>query len=81
VNPWTALRLVVEPRLADAFRWYVVADPALVDGLEYAYLAGATGPQVESQAGFRVDGVEIRVRLDWGCGFVDSRSWYSNAGH
>jgi hypothetical protein len=81
VNPWTSLRLVVEPRFTDAYRWYLVANPASADGLEYAYLAGATGPQVESQAGFRIDGVEIKVRLDFGAGFVDHRSWYTNAGH
>jgi hypothetical protein len=80
VNPWTTLRLIVEPRLTSTTRWYVVANPATIDGLEYAYLAGAPGPQVESQAGFRVDGIEIRIRLDFGCGFVDWRGWYSNAG-
>ena len=66
VNPFAQLPLIVEPRLTDAKRWYVVADPAQIDGLEYAYLAGAPGPQVESQRGFGVDGVEIKVRLDFG---------------
>jgi hypothetical protein len=80
VNVFAFLSLVVEPRLTSTTRWYLVADPALIDGLEYAYLAGATGPQVESQAGFRIDGVEIKVRLDFGAGFVDHRSWYTNAG-
>jgi Mu-like prophage major head subunit gpT len=80
VNPFTSLRLVVEPRFTSATRWYTVANPATADGLEFAYLAGATGPQVESQAGFKVDGVEIRVRLDWGAGFIDHRGWYTNAG-
>jgi hypothetical protein len=27
-----------------------------------------------------VDGVEIRVILDFGAGFVDHRGWYANAG-
>ena len=80
VNPWTALRLLVEPRLTDTKRWYVWADPARVDSLEYAYLAGSEGPQIETQLGFRVDGVELKVRLDYGAGFVDFRGVYSNAG-
>ena len=80
VNPFAQLRLIVEPRLTDAKRWYVWANPANVDCLEYAYLAGGEGPAVESQAGFRVDGVVIRVRLDFGGGFVDHRGAYSNAG-
>jgi hypothetical protein len=73
------LTLIVDPRIAPS-RWYVVADPAEVDGLEYAYLAGAPGPQTESRNGFEVDGVEIKVRMDFGAGFVDWRGWYSNAG-
>ena len=58
----------------------MAANPAVADGLEYAYLAGAPQPQIETQAGFEVDGVKIRVRLDYGAGFVDHRSWYTNAG-
>lgn len=75
-NPFSKLTLVVEPRLTQATRWYVVADPALVDGLEYAYLAGAPGPQVETKVGFEVDGVQIKVRLDFGCGWLDHRGWF-----
>lgn len=71
------LTLVVEPRLAGN-GWYVV-DPT-VDGLVYAHLAGEGGPQIESRAGFDVDGVETRVRLDFGCAFIDWRGWFRNAG-
>jgi hypothetical protein len=81
VNPFAgSLTLVVEPRLASASRWYVAADPAEIDGLEFAYLAGGEGPQVESKSGWDVDGVEIRVILDYGAGFVDHRGWYANPG-
>jgi hypothetical protein len=80
VNPFARLTLVVEPRLSSTTRWYLVADPAQIDGLEYAYLAGAPGPQTESKAGFEVDGVQVKVRLDFGAGFVDWRGWYTNAG-
>ncbi|TCT05391.1 Mu-like prophage major head subunit gpT [Tepidamorphus gemmatus] len=81
VNPFSgSLTLVVEPRLSSATRWYVSADPAEIDGLEYAYLAGGEGPQVETKAGWDVDGVEIRVILDFGAGFIDWRGWYQNAG-
>jgi hypothetical protein len=80
VNPFSRLSLIVEPRLTDPARWYVAADPAEIDGLEYAYLAGSPGPQTETRAGFEVDGVEVKVRLDFGGGFVDHRGWYSDAG-
>jgi phage head maturation protease len=81
VNPFSgSLSLVVEPRLSSATRWYVTADPGEIDGLEFAYLSGAEGPQVESRSGWDVDGVEIRVILDFGAGFIDHRGWFMNAG-
>jgi hypothetical protein len=79
VNPFTAkLTLIVEPRLTDTGRWYISADPAEIDGLEYAYLEGEPGPQIETQAGFDIDGVKTKVRLDFGAGFVDWRGWYTS---
>jgi len=81
VNPFSgSLSLVVEPRLSSATRWYVTANPGEIDGLEFAYLSGAEGPQVESRSGWDVDGVEIRVILDFGAGFIDHRGWFMNAG-
>ncbi len=80
VNPFSKLVPVVEPRLTSATRWWLVASPSEVDGLEYAHLAGSPGPQTESRTGFHVDGVETKVRLDFGAGFVDWRGWYTNAG-
>lgn len=82
VNPFAALLLAVDPRLDDVSptRWYLSADTAMFDGLEYAYLEGAPGPQIETRAGFNVDGMEVKVRLDFGGGFVDWRGWYCNDG-
>lgn len=81
VNPFSgSLSLVVEPRLSSATRWYVTADPGEIDGLEFAYLSGNEGPQVESRSGWDVDGVEIRVILDFGAGFIDHRGWFQNPG-
>ena len=79
VNPWSFLTLIVEPRLTDPTRWYLVADgPA--SGLLVAYLSGAEGPQVETQAGWRIDGVETKVRLDFMATFVDWHGVYMNPG-
>lgn len=74
------LELLVEARLASQTRWYLAADPAQVPGLEFAYLQGNEGPMTETRQGFEVDGVEVKVRLDFGAGFVDWRSWHTNAG-
>jgi len=72
VNPFAgALKLVVDPRLRPDF-WYVVGEPT---DLEYAHLSGFEGPRVEAQPGWRILGVEYRIYEDWGCGYVDWRSW------
>ncbi|MET4309001.1 HK97 family phage prohead protease [Bradyrhizobium sp. RT4b] len=80
VNPFAFLDLIVEPRLTNATRWYIACDPALLPCIEYAYLAGAPGPQTESRSGFEVDGVQTKVRLDYGCGAVEFRGLVTNAG-
>lgn len=80
-NPFSGrFELLVEPRLTDTNAWFVAADPAQVPGLEYAYLQGAEGPQIEQRAGFEVDGLEVKVRLDFGAAFLDWRGVYRNAG-
>lgn len=82
VNPFSGkLELIVDPRLDanSAIAWYLAADPGLIDGIEYAFLDGS-GPQIFLQQGFRTDGVEWKIRLDFGTGFVDFRSWYKNVG-
>jgi hypothetical protein len=79
-NPFAGkLAIAVDARLTGN-RWYVSADPANVDGLEFAYLEGEEGVVIETKAGFEVDGVQIKARVDFGAGFVDWRGWYANAG-
>lgn len=79
-NPFTGkLELVVEPRLSGK-QWYVAASPGEIDGLEYCYLEGEEGPQIESRPGFDVDGLEVKVRLDFAAAFVDHRGWVKNPG-
>jgi len=83
VNPFAGkLTLIVDPRLdaKSATRWYVAADPVLFPSVEYAYLAGNEGVQVESRAGFEVDGLQVRARLDFGAGALDYRGVYANPG-
>lgn len=73
-NPFAhRLELIVEPLLNDPARWWLAAGPA-VDGLAHGYLGGA-GVDVRTEEGFRVDGVSVRLRLDFGCGWLEPRTW------
>lgn len=71
----TPLVVVVEPLLDDASEtaWYLAADTAVIDTVEYAYLEGATGPYTETRTGFEVDGTEVKCRLDFAAKALDWR--------
>lgn len=76
-NPFAGkLKLLVEPRLTSASAWYVCAAPGTPDGLQHAYLDGVAGPQLFTREGFEVDGIEYKVRMDFGAGFTNHRGWY-----
>jgi hypothetical protein len=76
-NPFAGkLKLLVEPRFTSTSAWYLCAAPGVPDGLQHAYLDGVTGPQLFTREGFEVDGVEYKVRMDFGAGFTDHRGWF-----
>lgn len=78
----TALEVVVESVLDanSATAWYLAADSAQVDTVEYCYLDGASGPVIESEMGFEVDGVSMKCRLDFAAKAIDWRGLYRNPG-
>lgn len=73
------LALLVEPRIEDD-QWYVFADPARLAGLQYAYLSGASGPQIQRQEMWDTLGVSFRAFEDFGAGWVDHRAAQKNPG-
>lgn len=73
------LTLVVEPRLVGN-AWYLMADPARVPSLQYAYLAAAQGVQIQRQEAWDTLGLKFRAWLDFGCGWLDWRGAYRAAG-
>jgi hypothetical protein len=61
-------------------RWYMFADPNIAPALEVAFLNGVQEPVIEQKDGWRIDGVEYRVRLDYGTAGSDWRPAVTNAG-
>lgn len=81
VNPFAnSLEQITEARLSGN-AWYLVADPATVDTIEYAYLEGEEGLFTEQRLGFDVDGLEIKGRLDFAAKPIDWRGMVKNAGN
>jgi len=78
-----SLAVIAEPRLdpaSGAVPWFLVASPAAIDTIEYAYLEGQEGVALETRMGFDVDGVEVRARLDFGAKAIDWRGLHKNPG-
>ncbi|MBX8803421.1 hypothetical protein HBA92_22155 [Ochrobactrum sp. MR28] len=49
-------------------------------GLQYAHLAGNETPFFDQRVGFDVDGIEYKIRHDFGAGVTDYRQGYKNPG-
>jgi hypothetical protein len=73
---------IAESRLQanSATAYYFAADPNLIDTIEYCYLEGNEGVYQETEMGFAVDGMRIKVRLDFTAAAIDYRGLYKNVG-
>jgi ATP-dependent protease ClpP protease subunit len=81
VNPFGGqLDVIAEPGLTSATDWYLVADPAQIDGLVMAYLSGQAAPRVDAQDGWGTLGIEFRLVWAIGAAFHAYQSWYRNPG-
>jgi HK97 family phage prohead protease len=61
-----------------ATQWFLASDR--VDTVVYATMTGQSGPYVESEMGFDVDGMKIKCRHDFAAEAADFRGLYKNAG-
>ncbi|MBW1956701.1 MAG: hypothetical protein JRI83_13450 [Deltaproteobacteria bacterium] len=83
VNPfYRKLDLVVEGLLdaTSAAAWYMAADPKAIDTIELCFLNGQRTPYLETREGWTVDGVEYKVRIEFGVKAIDWRGLFYNAG-
>lgn len=75
----TALEPIVEAEITGN-KWFLAADNAQCDTVEYCYLDGSEGVYLESQMGFKIDGIELKARLDFAAKAIDWRGLTYNAG-
>ena len=82
-NPFAGgVQLIVEPRLSDdnPAYWYLTSSPNRVEMITYGYLAGEAGPTITSTEERNPDGLELLVRMDFGCTLSDYRGFVRSAG-
>lgn len=72
-------KIVATTRLSGTRR-YLFADPNEAAVLEVAFLNGQQNPSLETENGFRRDGVSWKVRIDFGVAGVGERGAVTDAG-
>ncbi|MFZ5446996.1 MAG: prohead protease/major capsid protein fusion protein [Myxococcota bacterium] len=74
-------RTVVDTARLSGTRRYLFADPAITPAIVVAFLEGqGESPYLETQDGWRVDGVEFKVRHDFRVNAFDPKGAITNAG-
>ena len=79
VGSLTGLTLVVDAEIEN-YEWFLVADPASLDTVEYSFLAGEEELFIDQREGFNVDGLEVKARLIFAAKALDWRGLYRNNG-
>jgi hypothetical protein len=76
------MQIIVENRLEtkSSVNWFMVAEPMMMDTIEYGYLAGEEGPQITVTDRRDPDGAEMLVRMDFGASVQDYRGFYRSTG-
>ncbi|RMF84575.1 MAG: hypothetical protein D6744_02840 [Planctomycetota bacterium] len=82
-NPIRNIATVIsDPRLdaASTTAWYMAASPQATDTVEVGFVNGMQEPQLESRDGWTTDGIEWKVRHEFGVAALDFRGMFKNAG-
>ncbi len=81
VNPFKgAFEIIEDVYLTDPKAWYIFADPAMCDVVEYGYLNGQEGLYTEQNLNFDTDNLDIKVRDDFAAIIAEHRGVYRNPG-
>lgn len=81
VNPFSGkLGLIVEPGLTSSTGWYLIGDPATNEGLAVATLEGFEQPSIQTRDAWTTIGMEMRLVWALDARFVETATWYFNAG-
>jgi hypothetical protein len=80
VNPFSGKLEVVASAEIAGNAWELYAEPSLLPVFQWGYLEGYTAPRVRMDQPFGMQGVGMSVEHDFGCGAIDFKGAYRNAG-
>lgn len=80
VNPFAGTMTPIADANITGNKWFVIANPADIDTIEYSYLEGEEGVYIEQRMGFEVDGIQLKGRLDFAAKAIDHRGMAYNPG-
>lgn len=74
VNPFNGrFEVISDAELTAAKKWFMAADPSMIDTIEVTYLNGIDMPTLESQIAWDTLGMEFRIYIDYGITVLDYR--------
>jgi len=74
-----AMTQIVDPNITGN-KWYMIANPGLIDTIETGYLEGMKGPQLSTNEQFNNDSVEFKCKHIFAAKSIDHRGMTYNAG-
>ncbi len=80
VNPYAGKLTVAVSAKIVGNAWHLFASPEAAPCFAYGYLEGESGPRLRMDEPFGQQGMAWSVELDFGCGAIDFRGGYKNAG-
>lgn len=80
VNPFSGRLTPISTSKITGNAWYLLTDPNVQAAFMYGYLQGDAGPRMRMDEPFGVQGVAYSVERDFGCGAIDKRGVFKNAG-
>jgi hypothetical protein len=80
VNPFTGQMEVVCTAKITGLSWYLFASPDIAPCFEYGYLDGYEAPRFRIEELFGIQGTSLTLEHDFGCGAIDWRGGFRNAG-
>lgn len=80
VNVFSGKLEVISTAKITGNAWYIFVDPSVLANFEWGLLDGYTAPRFRIEDVFGRQGTQLSLEHDFGCGAIDYRGGYRNAG-